>query len=252
MGRYFFLSGVVSISTYIILLISLSFYFYKNSHKPKVYSLKQETVLEVAIQSVPNRVTKEIKESKTQKNLENLSKESASNIDKRGGSISPKKSSSNFKSLFSSVNVKKPKKVSKTVPFRADHIASRFKSKDVKSIKNPKVNISKLSSTNSIKKSVLSFEKKLTTGEVNEYYAKIYEILAKSWSPNSSDVGYVGIIIVTVTNRGEFDYKIKQLSNNKSFNQKLVQFLDSMKLKKFPPYKDGDKSTIEVYFKTEE
>lgn len=248
---YLILGIVTSITIYFSLILLLGFYFYKSMQKPKVYALKKETVLEITLESLPKEPDiKEVKkEKKEPKPL--VKNDTASKDSEAGGSISPKKSSPNLKSLFASLDVTKPKKIINEVPIKKDHIASRFKSKDIESVKRPKLDISKLVKNISISKSVISFEKK--GGEIqDDYYSEIYKILAENWIPDSSNIGHVARVLVIVDNLGNFDYKIKKLSNNDSFNQKLIQFLDSMKLKKFPPYEKGNKTVVEVYFKTEE
>ncbi len=246
---YLIFGIISSILIYIILIVLIGFYFYKSSQKPKVYALKKETILEITLQSLLKEPIKKEEEKKKEKSF--VKKESVSKSSESGGSLSPKKSSPNLKSLFASLNVSQPKKIVNEVPVKKDHIASRFKSKNIESIKKPKLDISKLVKQVSVSKSIISFDKK--GGEVEDkYYSSIYKILAKNWIPNNSNVGHIALVLVIIDNKGSFNYKIKKLSNNENFNQKLIQFLENMKLKKFPPYEKGSKTVVEVYFKTEE
>ena len=246
---YLIFGIISSIVIYITLILLIGFYFYQNLQKPKIYALKKETILEITLESILKEPIKKEEEKKKEKSF--VKKESVSKSSKAGGSLSPKKSSPNLKSLFASLNVTKPKKIIKEVPVKKDHIASRFKSKNIESIKKPKLDISKLVKQISVSRSVISFDKKGGAVE-DKYYSNIYKILAKNWIPDNSDVGYVAVVLVIINNKGNFNYKIKKLSSNENFNQKLIQFLESMKLKQFPPYEKGSKTVVEVYFKTEE
>ncbi len=89
-------------------------------------------------------------------------------------------------------------------------------------------------------------------GVVNDYYSKIYEILAQAWTPPKYGTQSAVKVLVVIDNKGKFSYTIKQLSNDFRFNQELINFLDSMKSKPFPPYTDGSKTVIEIDFKTKE
>jgi protein TonB len=250
-SRFFVFGGVFSITLYLSLLTILAFHFYQALQKPKVYALNKETVFEISLESLDEAKLEPKKEGKKEAKLQSVSKDEASSTAKEGGSISPKRSNSTLKSLFADIEVDKPKEIVKEQTFNKDHIASRFKSKDIQSIKKPKIDISKLVNNIEVSKSVLSFEKKPISGIEDEYYAKIYEILAKEWIP-TSDINQVARVIVIIDKYGKFDYTIKRSSNSESFNQRLLEFLDSMKLKDFPPYTGGNKTVIEVYFKTEE
>lgn len=251
--KFFLMGGIVSITSYLSLIIFLFFYIYTTNQKPKVYSLEKETVFEISLESFEKPELKPQKDTKKDapKELKNVQKEDVATASKDGGSISPKRSSSNLKSLFADIKVDKPKKIVKEPSFKKDHIASRFKSKDIQSIKKPKLDISKLIKSTPTSRSVLSFEKKPQSGIKDEYYSKIYEILAKHWIP-TSDVNQMARVIVIIDKSGNFDYQIKTIASSEAFNQRLREFLEEMKFNKFPPYPKGNKTIIEVYFKTEE
>ncbi len=277
--------GIVSALTiYISLILLFVFYFYENMRKPKVYAMTKETVVELSLESLPKEpdIKKEIKKEEVKKEepkkeepkKEEVKKEEKkeepkpitkneptvnTNAETAASSSAKSTTSANVKSLFASLDVPKPEeKVIKEIPVKEQQVASRFKSKEIESVKKsePQLDVSKLMqnvsvSKSSTSKSTISFEKK--GGEVqDDYYSEIYKILAEAWIPESSDAAQVGIVLVTVTSSGEFDYKIKKASNDENFNQKLTQFLEDMKLMKFPPYTKGSKTVVEVYFKTEE
>lgn len=304
--RLFVLGGVGSIGSYVILLVLIAFNLYEFMNEPKVYSLDNETSIEVTIET-PQEQKQEPKkpdpkpepkkeepkkeepkpepkkpepkpepkkeepkpEPKKEETKEEVKEvktvqksETTTNAKTSSSSDTPKQTTQNIKSLFADISVDKPKEIVKEEQQSAEKasIASRFKSKEMEiAKKTTQPDISKeiskaVSDAAEVTKvsNTMSLNKKSIAGEKDEYYSKITEILVKSWVPTSEDTNQVSKVLVVIDKDGNFDYNIKVPSGSETFNQRLREFLESMKLRKFPPYTKGNKTVIEVYFKTEE
>ncbi|MBE0495557.1 MAG: TonB C-terminal domain-containing protein [Campylobacterales bacterium] len=89
-----------------------------------------------------------------------------------------------------------------------------------------------------------------STGVYNEYLGKITELLEGHWQQTIDTVsGAEASVHVTIDRQGVFSYSIVRLSYNNAFNAKLRDFLERMKSVSFPPYAEGDSTSLTVMFK---
>lgn len=236
-----FSSGILSFGIYFALLIFFASRYYESIFQPKQYSFSKETVFEVAISEPEPKIEPpiEIPQQKEQP------KEDVVEI-KESASKTPKESVP-LKELFSEVDVPKPTPPEQKVHTVDDELAKRLKALE---------SMEKTKKSDSAKKLVegLNIQKSVTfaptQGEFDEYYAKIHEILMKRYAPSSSDRGEAKVLI-SIDKNGRFDYRIRQKSGNMNFDSYLESYLEALKNIDFPPFTKGNKTEIEVTFKTE-
>ena len=76
------------------------------------------------------------------------------------------------------------------------------------------------------------------------------EILEENWQKTvDTESGNVAKVIIKVSNRGSFSYKVVSLSYNNEFNTKLKEFLKVMESVEFPKYEKGPLFEMQVEFK---
>lgn len=235
--KIFFLSGFLSLIIYILLFLSIIFYFLKNQEIIKKFSIKKQglSVSLVDMQKIePKKIHK--KSIRKKHTINSLTK-------KKKGSISPKEKGEDINKLFSKVKVSK--KIDKKVIKKSRTIPSRFKgegekrelAKDILQ----KLNI-KDASKISDKKGIEPVE-----GENDPYWSKVYEILYENWMPSEDSAGNMAKVKIFIDQDGNFDYKVLLFSDSEIFNQELLEYLNYLKSKKFPPPKE--KKDIIIIFK---
>ncbi len=235
---YFYLSGLISVSVYLV--ICVSFLLYINAPKPKKFDSAKTTVLElelISTKSTEKRVAK-----KTVQKEQKIVKKSTSKSNKQNA---------NFKSLFANVKTKAKKTVEKEVNTVKESIdPSRFKSKFEKQKKIDNTQISKL--LNDVK-TTTNMPKTLASGkgEEHEYFSKVKQMLWERWNPRLLENGLVVKVLVIITNNGVFDYRIMRYSKDERFDESLKEFLESQKNENFPTHKINDKVDIIINFKSE-
>ena len=237
--NYFYLSGILSISIYLI--VGFLFLFYINSPQAKKFDINSKTtVLELEI------ITSKAAEKKVAK--KSVKKEEK--IIKKSTSLSNKQKA-DFKSLFANVKTKAKKVVQKdTSAQKASIDPSRFKSKFQKEKTTDNLKVSKL--LNDVKTSTNKpIVNSTTKGEEHEYFSKIKQILWERWTPKLLEEGLMVKVLVMITSGGEFDYRIIKYSNDVRFDESLKEFLDSQTRELFPTHNINSKVDIIINFKSE-
>ncbi len=150
-----------------------------------------------------------------------------------------------FKKLFGKIDLKKLPKESQK---REKKVRKKVIQKEVEEV----------TKDNKAKKitKALEFEQQeniMTTqrdGVYDEFRGKIADILDSSWQETIDTVsGNVAKVVISVDKLGSFSYKIETLSYNDAFNAKLRDFLEEMRDKEFPPFKNGEIFSMKVVFK---
>lgn len=235
---YFYLSGFLSVSLYLAIIIT--FLMYINAPKPKKFDSAKTTVLELEL--ISTKSSKKQVAKKTTEKEQKIVKKSTSKADKK---------STNFKSLFANVKTK-----AKVIPLKDVNTAkesldpSRFRSKFEKQKKTDNSSVSKLLSdvktTTNMPKTQVS-----GSGEEHEYFSKIKQILWERWNPRLLIEGLEVKVLVIITNDGTFDYRIIKYSKDERFDESLKEFLESQKNENFPTHKINTKVDIIINFKSE-
>lgn len=239
-SAYFFLSGIISVSVYLTIIIS--FLIYVNAPKPKKFDSSKTTVLELELISTNSEKRTLAKKSEPKKVQE---------VVKKSTSKSAKQKSVDAKSLFAKVKTKAKKVVEKEVNTVKETIdPSRFKSKFQKQKKTDNTNVSKLLNDT---KTATNMPKTSSSGkgEKHEYFSKIKEILWQRWNPRLLEEGLIVKVLVMITNDGRFDYRIMKYSKDERFDESLKEFLETQKNESFPTHKINTKVDIIINFKSE-
>ncbi|PAF48439.1 hypothetical protein BKH46_00565 [Helicobacter sp. 12S02634-8] len=88
-------------------------------------------------------------------------------------------------------------------------------------------------------------------GVYDLWFAKVYEILYSQWKISFYQNASVSVLL-TITDTGDFSYKILRYSRYDDYNKSVENLLSALSSKKFPPYPKGKFVSIEVNFRTEE
>lgn len=236
---YFYLAGVISVSFYLVICVSLLLYI--NAPKTKKFDSSKTTVLELEI----------ITTKSNKKTVAKKSKVKEQKVVKKSTSRSDKQKAVDAKSLFAKVKTKAKKTVEKTVTTsKASIDPSRFKSKFQKQKKTDNTSVSKLLSdtkTTTNKSKTASSNK----GEKHVYFSKIKDILWTRWNPRLLEDGLIVKVLIMITNEGKFDYRIMKYSKDNRFDESLKEFLETQKNETFPTHKINSKVDIIINFKSE-
>lgn len=238
----FYLSGVLAFGLYLLFILLFALYM-KSQDVKKFDAISKVTVLELDIIIEPKikEDTKPIKNKTDQ-----IDTKKSNELVKKSTSISAKKRS-NLKSLFSNVKTNAPKVAQKKIlNVKKSTVTSRFKSKFEKQQKSKNITISKLldsvTSKSSVKVPTDSIEKN------DEYYSKIYDLLASKWKPMLINEGLSAKVLVIISSDGNFDYKFLSYSNDVRFDESLKNFLESQKFDRYPRHNRGSQQEIAVTF----
>ena len=87
-------------------------------------------------------------------------------------------------------------------------------------------------------------------GEYDPFIGKVQEILEENWQRTiDTENGNVAKVVIKVSDKGTFSYKIVSMSYNSDFNTKLKEFLKVMEGVDFPKYEKGPLFEMQVEFK---
>jgi len=241
----FLLSGVLSFGIYLLIILVTALYL-KTQNVKKFDAISKVTVLELDMIIEP---LKEKKNKPVKSRTDQIDTKKSNKIVKKSSSTSAKKRS-NLKSLFSNVKTKAPKVAKQRVlNVKKSTVTSRFKSKFEKQQKSKNVTVSKLLDSVKAKSSVRVPTD--TKNKNDEYYSKIYDILASRWNPMLIIDGLSAKVLIIISSSGSFDFKFLKNSSDIAFNNSLRDFLEAQKSVLYPTHKRGSKQEIAVTFTAE-
>ncbi len=235
------LSGFFSIFIYISVVGAILYRYIDLQGEVKKYTFQKETIFEVSLdvqkEEIKKRPIPVVKEEKKVEVKE----------DKKDASQTPIVGTG-IKSLFSEIEANAPVKNEEVDQSKHDEIAKRIKDikpmqKEQKESQTDKI-IQNLSTS-----ATLAFAK--TSGEYDEYYAKVQELLFEHWKPKSYDQNLESKILITIDSTGAFRFSVLEKSGDVVFDSELLSTLLELENLDFPPFDRGDKTNIEVIFKTE-
>lgn len=90
----------------------------------------------------------------------------------------------------------------------------------------------------------------ISDGLYDEWFSKVYKILYSKWEISFYQDASVSVLL-TITNKGNFSYRVLKYSRYDTYNESIRSLLESLQIEKFPPYPKGKSIAIEVNFKTE-
>jgi hypothetical protein len=244
---FFIIGGISAFSLYATLLLLLFYYF--NEHRsvkhfvPKNTNSLEISIIQTPSQKKPNE-TKSLsqKSSKIVKNQKN---------DLKGGANSAKYSypSKSISTLFKGVKVGKPTFTSSLHMANAPKIKYKPTSKSSKRESDAKKLIDNLKFKNL---DIKLKSQNSGSGDVNAYMSRISKLIYNSWNPDALFAGLVATVEVVIFPNGKFKFRIVAPSDNQSFNESLIEYLNQLQHKGLPPHKNGKKLVVEIYFKPKE
>lgn len=241
--NFFYISGVISFSFYC--LFFLLFILYVKGHDvKKIDAFSKATVLELNF--VVDNKPKEEKpvQATVMKNTEKSEEEV-----KQSASKSLKTSSADVQSLFAKVSVDAPAKKEVVTNTEKNVVMSKYKAEVEKQTKSE-------SSVSKLLESVKQSSSKLTISdnknESDPYYSKVYEIIASRWNPRVDVDDLSAKVLITIYSDGRFEYTFLKYSGNGAFDDDLQNFLTEQTMVLYPPHDKGNKTSIEITFKSKE
>lgn len=242
-STYNLIGFALSFVFYVFIVLSLGFYLESRIKNNINYVISKNNVLDITL--VQNKTKRNIVHKKiTPQKKKEEKRASSVPSSKKMETQNTKKVA--LKGLFDKIDVKKVEE-----PKKQRAIESRKKSHDTK--KPVEATIKKddakklVESLNFEKQSNLSSTK---NGVVDKFRGTVTQILDENWQNTIDTVsGNKALVSIYIDNLGKFSYKIEKLSYNDEFNSKLLDFLEQMKGKEFPPYTGGGVFTLQVEFK---
>ena len=269
-----YISGVLAIGVYALLMGLLVFYFNTRSEeKSKHYVKKDEHRIQVAL-SAPTKFekSKAVKQKPKAKPKPKLKKkpkakskvkpESKKVIKKKrikekiikkkkhikkDVNKTKRKKKNNAKNLFANVKTPKkkdPVKVSKK-PIKKKPIKKKPAKRKVKK-SAIQVNHAAKSASERINAS-LKVQKSADSGVENAYLAKVQRML-EGWPAQSDYVGEKVKVMLYIDPGGSFEFKLKTASSNQNFNEGLTEYLKQLQEFGFGRHKGGRTYQFEAEF----
>jgi len=248
---YFFAGGAAAVGFY-LLLILLLILFFNDYKKSKRYVPKQAESIEVSLMQMPQArpkprpVAKKEQKRKIKSEIPAVAKKSRTTA-KQTSKPKPKA----IASLFKGVKIKEPIEQSHAARL-ANAPKIKYKAVSEEEKKEQKRAQQLVKDINLSKPSIKISSKASGQGEVDAYMSKLYEILYGSWQPEAIYAGSTATVRLSISPDGEFDYRLLYPSDNQGFNESLIEYLEQLKQRKFPPHKRGRKLVINVEFKAKE
>ncbi|STP12334.1 periplasmic protein TonB [Helicobacter mustelae] len=242
--RYFYISGALAFFIYfaLLFLIVATIIHQKNTAH---YIMKNNTKFDqIAIDAL-------IEDSKPQpKTQASFVKKT---VEKSQGEP---KSLSDIKDLFSKIpdweTESKEQQLKKQEDLEQKKLLDQELLKQQEAIQNLQANLSSMNKTLNEMKTSIDIKTDVLPNQDNglydEWIAKIYKILYKNWSFAFYQDATVSAII-TITNTGQFSYKILKYSPFEEYNNGVIAILENLRDQKLPPYPNGNLIHIEVNFK---
>ena len=252
-NKYASLGWMLSILLYVILLI---FFIYLVIHQKKTnenYTSKKDELLHVSLverkKNDSDKMKEERKKVEVEKPVEQQKPAEKPSEEKKTAS-SPKEAvkSTSLRGLFEDINTSKlppdakEQKKDQTPKTRVkpNQEETKQKSEDVASKIANSLNFAE-------QKHLIDTKR---DGKFDPFNGKVQEILEENWQKTvDTESGNVAKVLIKVSDKGAFSYKIVSLSYNNDFNTKLKEFLKTMEGEEFPKYDKGPLFEMQVDFK---
>lgn len=239
-------SGLLAVTVYASLLSVLLYRYVILTFDPIEYAPQTKTVFEISIEEPepeekPKKPPPVVPPKKEEPKPVEQKEQTASKTPKVGKGV---------KDLFQEVETKVPvKKEDRFERDLHDALQAKIKAFEPSQKKKPDESAQKIIEQVQISQTLSVVPVK---GYNDEYYAKIYDLLSRSWRPSNEGGGSQAKVRISVDRTGRFSYTVLQPSDSSKFNEELHLFLQKMMSTEFPPFEgEGKNTTIEVTFKTE-
>lgn len=242
--RYFFISGLISITFFVVLVSLVSLFFF---HSPKVeqFAIIQSDVINVSIsmeetQQQSLNTPEPLVEEPVEKNIE---------IPK---SIPLKEFVPEISDLFSQVKAEKTPKKSQEDVNRRDEL-NALEKELMEQKDSPRIS-DRVSKIELAKPSIKMIVQQGSTGPVvNEYYAKIQGLVYTYFRPPNDSIGQSALIRLTISPSGKLiAYKVLRDSSLSSFNQEINWLKDRLNTIRFPEHPEGREAVLEFILTAKE
>lgn len=235
-SSYFILSGVISLSLF-LLFLSLFFYMLFSSSKIDTYALTKDNYISISL-AVATVETKTSKKPVVVQKEELQVVEEVKEVD--------------IGDLFSDVwtkDIKIEKKEKKVDSKRLEQILKKIKTKD----ENKVDSLSKIIETSEADVSADENKKSSSGDEVNEYFAKIQAIVYKHFDPPANSQGYAVKAVIELSALGKvLDFRILSYSSNTALNQECDKIKRRLTGVLFPVSPNNKSYTIKINLIPEE
>jgi protein TonB len=228
----------LSFIIYILILISGVYILQSHNNKLVKYTASKKNLLTVTLVEKKEKRVQKKKKVKVVKKKKTISKPKTAPKKKTvRAKKTTTKSKPDFKKLFGKIDLDKlPKEKAK----REKKIRKKIVQKEIEEVvKEEKAK--KITKT-------LEFEKQESlivsqnSGVYDKFIGKVRDLLNLKWDETVGEFpGVKATVIIGIDKFGNFSYKIDRLSYNDAFNARLRNFLENMRLEKFPPSIEKDK-----------
>ena len=250
-NRYASLGWTLSIFLYICLLVGLAYVLSSQKDTIKNYTSNKDPMNVSLVERKKNDSEKpkeERKKEEVQKPVEKPAEKPVSEEKKVASSPKEAVKSQSLRGLFEDINTSKlppdakEQKKDQTTPTRIKPNKDETKEKSENAA-------SKIANSLNFSEQKHSIDTK-KGGEYDPFIGKVQEILEENWQKTiDTENGNVAKVVIKVSDRGTFSYKIVSLSYNNDFNTKLKEFLKAMESVEFPKYEKGPLFDMQVEFK---
>ncbi len=244
-NKYNLVGFILASIFYLIVLSLLAFYLQDQVRKNINFTLKKDNLLDITlVERKSKKITKPIKKITKKKEIIKPKPIAAKPKPQK---IAPKvQKKVSLQGLFKKIDTKK------IIEQKID-ISQQTRKKEIKSKKSIEKPIKKEVAKKLVES--LSFTKvqnikSSKNGVYDKFRGKVQQILYENWQNTIDTVsGNSATVEISIDKLGTFSYKIVKLSYNDEFNSKLVDFLEEMKDKEFPPFTEGEIFQLQVEFK---
>ncbi len=254
-ARQYFVIGGFAAFTLFSLLIALLFLFFNHYQQSKHYVPKQTDSIEVSIlqlpspsKSKPKPVAKSVQHSKEHQKAP-IAKSKREAVTKK---VKATNSRPAIASLFKGVKIKEPHDVTTPSARLANAPKIHYKSTTKEREQTTQKAESLVRNLQLSQPTIHIASKASGQGEVDAYLSQLYELFHKTWQPEAFYAGAHATIQFEIASDGTFNYHLLRPSDNQAFNQSLIEYLEQMKAKGFPPLTRNRDLVIDVEFKAKE
>lgn len=241
----------MSILLYICLLVCLAYVLSSQKDTIKNYTSNKDPMNVALVERKKNdseKLKEERKKEEVQKPVEKPAEKPVSEEKKVASSPKEAVKSQSLRGLFEDINTSKlppdakEQKKDQTAPTRIKPNKDETKEKNENAA-------SKIANSLNFSEQKHSVDSK-KGGEYDPFIGKVQELLEENWQKTiDTENGNVAKVLIQVSDKGIFSYKIVSLAYNNEFNTKLKEFLKAMESVEFPKYEKGPLFEMPVSFK---
>lgn len=232
--RYFFISGLISISLFVGLVISAGFSLFL-SPKVEQFAMIQSDVINISITTDESSTSDEsVPEAQSETVREPLVEETPKNVEPVP----------EISDLFSQVSSEKAAQKRPDDTKRNEQLNAL--EKEILQKKETSRFSDKVSKVELLKPSVeVSMQGGSTGPNVDKYLAKVQGLVKTYFHPQSGSVGESAVVVLRIDAKGKMiNFKILRSSRNSAFNEEVNWLKDRLNGIRFPESPDGNEGVV--------